>query len=210
MANNKTTVNWFEQAGANGENILHLALSKWLIDDVAVNASAADLNGISTAKTDFQQFVSIQSVIAASAGTWTKTRIAQGNYAYRHTPANDTSILGVDLTPIIRVASLKGFKLDGINVVYSIGSLALDAHSATLDLITYDNNAAVSVASVPLSGTLATATNASPYVTSLAVTTPAFDVTANTKYVFELTVDAAATSAYDYYGLMLTFTRNDS
>lgn len=162
-----------------------------------------------TGKTDFQQFAGIQAIVNISAGTWTTTRIARGNYVKRHTAANDTSIIGIDLTPSIRTATSKGFKLASIDVIYSIGTLALDAHSATLDLVNYVNNTAVAITAVALTGTLATATQANPYVTNLAVTSAAFDNTTDSKYVFELTVDAALTSAYDFYGLVLKFTRND-
>lgn len=158
--------------------------------------------------TDYQQFVGINEILIASVGTWTRTRIAQGNYVLRHTAADDTSVIGIDITPAIRTAVGRGFRLASLDVIYSIGTLALDAHSLTLDRIAYANNVAVSVTSVPLTGSLATATQANPYLSNIVVTTPAFDVTANSKYVAELTVDAAATSAYDYYGLNLHFTKS--
>ena len=154
-----------------------------------------------------QEFVGLQSVLAYSAGTWTRTRIAQGDYVQRHTAADDTTIIGIDVTPMIRVAASKGFRLDSFDVIYSIATLALDAHSITLDRIAYANNVAVSVTSIPLTGSLATATQANPYVSNIAVTTPAFDVTADSKYVMELTVNNSATSAYDYYGIMLRFSQ---
>jgi hypothetical protein len=163
----------------------------------------------SVGKTDFQQFLGLQSILNISAGTWTTTRIARGNYVKRHTAAAETSIVGVDLTPVIRTATSKGFRLDSIDVIYSVGTANLTAHSATLDLINYANNTAVTITAAPLTGTLATATQANPYLTNLAVTTPAFDNTVDSKYIFELTVNAALTSAYDYYGLVLHFTRND-
>ena len=154
-----------------------------------------------------QEFVGLTSVIAYSAGTWTTTRVAQGNYVARHTAADDTTIIGIDLTPMIRTASSKGFRLDSFDVIYSITTLALDAHSVVVDRIEYADNVAVSVNSIGLTGSLATATQASPYVTNIAVTTPAFDNTADSKYVLELTVDAGATSDYDFYGIMLRFSQ---
>ena len=84
------------------------------------------------------------------------------------------------------------------------------AHTVTLDLVTYRNNSAVTVTSVPLTGSLATATQANPYVSNIAVTTPAFDVTADTKYVIEITANNAATTAYDFYGVMLRFSETIS
>lgn len=155
----------------------------------------------------FQQFLGINNVLTFGTGTWTTTRIAQGNYVSRHTAGDETSIIAVDLTPAIRTAASKGFRLDSFDYIYSIGTLAMDAHSATLDRIAYANNVAVSVTSVPITATLATATQANPYVTNCTVTTPAFDTTADSKYVLEITANNSATSAYDFYGVMLRFSQ---
>jgi len=77
--------------------------------------------------------------------------------------------------------------------------------SVTLDRIAYANNVAVSVTSIAITATLATATQANPYVTNATVNTPAFDITADSKYIIEVTVNNAAASEYDYYGIMLRF-----
>ncbi len=154
-----------------------------------------------------QQFIGLQSVLNYSAGTWTRTRLAQGDYGQVKTQGNDTTIIGIDITPQIVVAASKGFRLDSFDVIYSIATLALDAHSLTLDRIAYANNVAVSVTSITGTYTLATATQANPYLTNCTVTTPAFDVTADSKYVIEVTVDAGATSDYTWYGIMLRFSQ---
>ncbi len=154
-----------------------------------------------------QQFYGINNVLTFGTGTWTITRVAQGNYVSRHTAADETSIIAIDITPAIRTAASKGFRLDSFDYMYSIGTLALDAHSATLDRIAYANNVAVSVTSIPITATLATATQANPYLTNCTVTTPAFDVTADSKYVLEITVNNSATSAFDFYGIMLRFSQ---
>lgn len=154
-----------------------------------------------------QQFAGINNVLTFGTGTWTTTRIAQGNYVSRHTAADETSVIALDLTPIIRAAASKGFRLDSFDYIYSIGTLAMDAHSVTLDRIVYANNVAVSVNSVALTGSLSTATQANPYVTNIAVTTPAFDVTADSKYVMEITANNALTTDYDFYGVMLKFSQ---
>jgi hypothetical protein len=154
-----------------------------------------------------QQFVSINDVLSFGTGTWTTTRIAEGNYAKVHSAAAETSIIGIDITPIIRAAASKGFRLDSFDVIYSIATLAMVAHTLTLDNIAYANNVAVAVTSVPLTGALATTTQANPYVTNIAVTTPAFDITADSKYVIEVTANNAATTAYDFYGIMLRFSQ---
>lgn len=169
---------------------------------------AANILQTTTDVDDYQQIVGINEILIASVGTWTRTRIAQGNYVLRHTAADDTSVIGIDITPQIRAAAGRGFKLASIDVISSIATLALDAHSMVLDKVAYANNVAVAVTSVPLTGTLPTATQSNPYVSNLVVTTPAFNVTANSKYVAELTVNAAATSDYDFYGLNLHFTKS--
>jgi hypothetical protein len=152
-----------------------------------------------------QQFMGINNVLTFGTGTWTTTRIAQGDYVSRHTAADETSIIAVDITPVIRATASKGFRLDSFDIIYSIGTAAMDAHTATLDRIAYADNVAVSVTSIAITATLATATQANPYVTNCTVTTPAFDVTADSKYVLEITADNALTTAYDFYGVMLRF-----
>ncbi len=154
-----------------------------------------------------QQFVGLSNVLAFSVGTWTTTRIATGNYASVKSQADETAIIGIDITPIIRVAASKGFRLDSFDMIYSIATLALDAHSVTLSRVAYANNVAVSVTSVAVTGTLATATQANPYATNVTVDTPAFDITADSKYVIEESVNAGATSDYTFYGVMLKFSQ---
>lgn len=155
----------------------------------------------------WQEFLGINDVLTFGTGTWTTTRIAQGNYVSRHTAADETSIIAIDITPMIRTATSKGFRLDTFDYIYSIGTLAMDAHSLTLDRIAYANNVAVSVTSITGTYTLSTATQANPYVTTCTVTTPAFDTTADSKYVIEITANNAATTAFDFYGIVLKFSQ---
>lgn len=155
----------------------------------------------------YQQFVGLESILAFSAGTWTMTRIAQADYAQVKTAADETAIIGIDVTPQIRTAASKGFRLDSFDVIYQITVDTMDAHTVTLDLVNYVNSAAVAVTSVAVTGALATATDADPYVTNVAVDTPAFDNTADSKYVVEVTANTAATTVYAFYGLVLRFTQ---
>jgi hypothetical protein len=174
-----------------------------------VDVTAA-VGALANATTDNQQIVGINEVILETSGTWTKTRIAEADYSLRHTAAANTSILGIDVTKAIRTGASKGLKLASIDVLHEIGTAALLAHTATLDKIAYANNVANAVTSIPLTGSLSTATQAQPYVDNLAITTPAYDNTADSKYIFELTVQADTTSAYDYYGIVLKFTQSQS
>lgn len=200
VANTGDTVTTISNAAMGQTSVISVpdpgaATANFLLDTGAANILA------------MQQFIGIESVLTFGTGTWTITRVAQGNYVSRHTPGDETSIIAIDITPAIRTAASKGFRLDSFDVIYSIAALALDAHSVVLDRIEYANNVAVSVNTVAITGTLATATQANPYVTNVAVDTPAFDNTADSKYVIELTVNNSATSEYDYYGLMLNFSQ---
>lgn len=174
-----------------------------------VDVTAA-VGALANATTDNQKMVGINEVILETAGTWTKTRIAQGDYSLRHTAAANTSILGIDITEAIRTGASKGLELASIDVISKIGTAALLAHTATLQSVSFANNVANAVTSVPLTGSLSTATQSNPYVNNLAVTTPAFLNTTDSKYLFELTVQADTTSAYDFYGLCLKFTKSQA
>lgn len=158
-----------------------------------------------------KQVVGLNDILLATGGTWTMTRLAEADYGLVHSVADDTSVLSFDITPMLQVAASKGFRLNGIDVMYSITTLALDAHTITLDSVRYGDNVANTVASIPLTGSLETATQANPYATFLSVTTPDFFnpglPSRIGKYVVELTVDAAATSAYTLYGLNLEFSQ---
>lgn len=163
--------------------------------------------GTSNVLTDYQDFISLTNILINSVGTWTRTRVAQGNYSLVHTVADDTSVIGIDITPNLRAAASKGFKLSSIDVIYTIATNALDAHTLTFQSVAYANNVAVAVTNVPLTGSLSTATQANPYVTNLTVTTPSFFNTACAKYNLELTVNNSATSVYSFYGLNLHFSQ---
>lgn len=165
---------------------------------------------LANAITDNQKIIGITNVIINSVGTWTRTRIAQGDYSLRHTAAADTSNVSFDITEAIRISASKGLQLASIDVIHKIGTVALTAHTATLQSVSYANNVANAVTSVSLTGSLNINTQANPYVDNLVVATPAFLNTAASKYVFELTVNAATTSAYDLYGLNLHFTKSQS
>ncbi len=167
-------------------------------------------SGASSIINTMEQFLGIQDILMATVGTWTVTRLAQGNYALVKSAAADTSIVSFDITPMIQIAASKGFRLDSFDMIYSIATDVLVAHTLTLDRITYSNNLAVSINSVAVTGALATATQAQPYLTNVVVDVPAFLVTADSKYVLELTVNANGTTAYNLYGMMLRFSRTIS
>lgn len=156
--------------------------------------------------TDLQCLIGIQGVIAKSAGTWTATRIAAGDYSLRHTAAAETVILAIDITEYIRTTASKGFKLTGIDVISKVATVALTSATPTLSSVVYANNVANAVTTITTTGSLSTATQTNPYVDTLTVSSPAFLNTEDSKIVLEISYVFQATTAFDFYGINLKFT----
>jgi hypothetical protein len=159
-------------------------------------------------KSDYRLFLGVNDIALAGTGTWTRTRVAQGDYVLRKTAADNTSVIGIDITEALRSTSSKGLKLSTIDYIFRNTTADLDAHSATLDRILYTDSETVTVTSVPITGTLGVGQDADPQIDALTITTPAY-ATAGDKYVLEITVNAAAGSVYDFIGARLNFSRND-
>lgn len=158
------------------------------------------------AATDYRKFVGLSNVINYSAGTWTTTRIAAGDYVERKTAAVNTTIIGIDITDEFRTAALRGMKLNSFDIIYRNTTADLTGHSITLSRIAYTDSAIVSITGIPLSlSTLLFTQNANPRVQSTEVSAPAYMV--GDKYVIELTVTSALTSVYDFIGFVLRFSR---
>lgn len=174
-----------------------------------INKMNSNFDELYAVKTDKLKFLGLKDVLAYSAGTWTVTRVARGDYVNRKTAGDDTTIIGIDITEQIRTATDKGFKLASFDVIFRNITASLDAHSVTLDKITYADSVAVATTSVAITGTLGITTDTDPQIDNVVIDTPAFNNTDDSKYVLELTVDAAATSVYDFIGVMLKFTSDD-
>lgn len=201
----------FEQGGLDNVTVTPLPTDYLTFirnaDGTPRKSTIANLLASAAAETtDRGEFLSFsEALYLAGTGTWTKTRVAEGDYVYRHTAAANTSLLSFEIPLAVRSTSGKGNKLTSIDVVYNISTAALSAHTATLDLATYANNTARAIVSMPLTGSLATATQTGDYVTNLAVTTPAYNNLIDSIARFELTVNAALTSAYDFIGLIARY-----
>ena len=188
----------------NGAYTLTLGANSTINQDVSTTASPA-FTGLSvTNPVAYQRFVSLQDILLVTGGTWTMNRVTAGNYALT-TSGAATSVFGIDITPEISTASSKGFELESINFIYAIGLEALTAHSAVLTLTSFTDNSAVSLSTISLTGSLVTSNRAGLYVSNIAVASPAFDNTANSKYVIDLTVETQSSTNYTLYGLVLNF-----
>lgn len=96
----------------------------------------------------------------------------------------------------------KGLRVWKMNVVYLITGAALTTHTINLYRTTYSNNVANSIASPAISTTaLNTATQANPYVQTISVTTPGFEVTDISDLIAEVQVTTATSGAYRFYGI---------
>jgi hypothetical protein len=181
-------------------------------DPVAATANFLLDAGPGNLVTDYQQMLPITEFqLAAGGGVWVLTRVAQGNWDWLHTAAADTSVIGFDITEQLRIAAGRGFELTSFDVVYSITTLALVAHTVTLADVVYANNVAVAAVNRAITGVLATATQANPYLTNVTVDVPAFSNPAagtSVKQVLELTVNAGLTSVYEFRGINLRFTKS--
>lgn len=199
------------QASATFEGLIELA-TQAEVDaetDATRAVTAATLAG--KAATDWKKFVGLTNVLAYSAGTWTRTRVAASDYVQRKTAAVDTTIIGIDITDEYRTASLRGYKLNNFNIIYRNTTADLTGHSINLDAVSYTDTGVVTITNVPLNGggTLLFTQNANPRVQTKEITTPAYFI-AGHKYVMELTVTSAATSVYDFIGIILNFTKTAS
>lgn len=159
---------------------------------------------------DFTMFIGYNEILVEPTGTWTKTRVAQGDYTYRKATTDETAILATDITAALQTATAKGFKLNSFDIIYSVRTDALDtAATLTLDRIEYADTTSVSVNSIAVTGVPESGFQATPFVTNIVVDSPIFNVTDDSKYVVEATFDCGTTTGLDWYGIMLKFTKTE-
>ena len=91
-----------------------------------LSEGAATINGVKTFGaaivipdiTDFVKFLGLGDVILFGTGTFATTRVAQGDYVSRKSAADDTSIIGIDITEILRTTASKGLELTSFDVIF--------------------------------------------------------------------------------------------
>jgi len=155
-------------------------------------------------------------------GTWTATRAAQGDVYMAKTAAANTTYLVASLRSLYKTTMQnnamynptqvadRGAKIKSVDIVYSIGTLALTSQAATFNKVAYANNVANAVTAHggSVTGTLATATQANPYVSTLTLGTQGFDMTSDADIRIEIAVVAQATSVYNFYGMFVNLDQN--
>lgn len=95
----------------------------------------------------------------------------------------------------------KGLQILDCTVIYLVTGAAATTNVFSLNRTVFANNVANSITNLAVTGTLATATQANPYVTKLTVNTPVFETTDNADIVAEINVATTTGGAYRFYGI---------
>jgi len=138
------------------------------------------------------------------------TRVAQSDWALAVTSAaGSTQNIHCAINLPYRTTASKGAKIDGVSISYFISTNALTTHTFNaMAQVVYANNVANAISNFAgaVTCTLATATQANPYLTACTVPTAAYIVTANTAFNLDFTaVLAAAATTYRVYGIEVTY-----
>lgn len=155
----------------------------------------------------FQQFVGLENIILITSGTWTTTAFAEGNYAKVHTPAAETSVIAIDISPMIRSNINKGFRLDSVSVIFGIQNENMTSHLFNILQTQYANNTPVSVNIVTPGTFLPINQQTNPYLTNISIPGAIFTNLPNSKYVVEIETQNSASTNYAFYGLILNFSQ---
>lgn len=94
----------------------------------------------------------------------------------------------------------KGIRVYDVIVAYLITGAAATTNAFSMNRVTFANNVANSIVNVPVTGSLATAVQANPYVTKLTVNSPTFEVADQSDLVVEVNVATTTSGAYRFYG----------
>ena len=157
---------------------------------------------------DSRLFLPAASHASSDSSNLAVTRVAQRDWALARTAVGaETYNVAFSLAEHIRTFSNKGFRLDKIDVCYQVTTVALTTHTFVLSTRTFANNTANTLADITTTGTLGTATQTLPYVTTITVSAPAFQNTALVETLFEVQAVMANTGVYRLYGIQLQFTR---
>jgi hypothetical protein len=99
----------------------------------------------------------------------------------------------------------KGMQIDSIDVIYTVAGLAAAVATVGLTTTTFANATAPVVTNLITLGAngLPTAVQATPYVKSVAVATPAMLVTTDTEVVANVNFTGGATGTVDFYGIVV-------
>lgn len=162
-------------------------------------------------------FPAVNSCRAADADNLIPLRVAANDWALARTATGAETIeISCDLNlQMTRTTSSKGMRLDDISIAYEIvGSPSSTAAALTsqnlptLRRTRYANATANSIdaSGLTLSGTLATATQTTPYLTGLTISGTSFQTTTNVNLNLDWAPVLQNLSQYRLYGISVTYT----
>ena len=176
-----------------------------------------DTNGLvsNKEKTDYLHWVPYYK-FDADTGFWFSNRSVPSNpvHSWVKDAAAETAIIFSDLDISSRTTTDKGYKLNSIFFAYKITGQALTSISAVLTEKTFDPTtptAGVSLTDIPISdGTngLSTGTTINDHYLSVDVDTPAY-LNDESVLNLELRIVSQASSVVEFYGVHLSFARNN-
>lgn len=138
-------------------------------------------------------------------------RIAANDYAIARTAAGaETYNINCSIPLPFQLTANKGARIDSIEISYQITVAALTTHTFTnMATRTFANNVANAIAQYggAPTVTLATATQAAPYLTTVTFATPVFMTTDNTEVNIEWQAVMQNTGVYRVYGVMINWTQ---
>jgi len=166
-------------------------------------------SGPSSITSDNQMFAPLSAFQSLNPATWEYQRTANGAWGIIKT-SNSLEAYGVDLTHQIRTQASKGFRLDRIEIVYTISTVNLAAHSIQLYLTNFTVFQPPNVTTLALSSTLLNTSAAifpQCYVNNIQVNSAAFNNLNTSKIMAQVTVDNTAGAVYVFYGMNLIFSQ---
>lgn len=140
-------------------------------------------------------------------GTWT-LELASNVPSLRKAAADETAILHVPISVPAAGEQYQGKQIESIEIFYKIGTAACDAVTFALyDLTLPAHGSAPSAAAVTVTQSVAAgdAKAAGNITQKLTISSPAI-LDGDSAYHLEVSLDAAATSVIDIYGVRINFT----
>jgi len=165
-------------------------------------------------KTDGSIFIPAYQVCSSDNANLVKVRVAANDWALARTAggAETFNVICPLDSWLQRTTAGKGIKINSIAIAYQVTTQALTSHTwGKVATVTYANNAANTVgADLATAPTLQTATQANPYVTSVAITTPAYlPSAANVSLTVEWQAVMQNLGVYRVIGVQVNFSRTD-
>jgi len=210
-------VNGWRLSGGTAGNPITLTAFPCATGDANIGISLvpAGTGGVSFTGTGTQvatrTFFGAMEACRADNALLIPTRIAAGDFALARTAAGaETYNVNCTFKLPFQLTANKGARIDSIEVSYQVLTVALTTHTfGNIRTRTFANNVANAIANYAggSAATLATATQANPYYTTVTITAPVFMNLDDTEVNIEWQAVMANTGVYRVYGIMVNWTQ---